>query len=161
MTKTKQILGLLFWLLVAFITAAVGAVASVQAADFYSSLSQPSWAPPAAVFSPVWTTLYTLMGIAAWGVWRVNGFWAARGALSLFIIQLGLNALWSWLFFVWKMGGVAFVEILILGAFILATVVAFWRIRIWSGILLIPYFAWVIFATVLSFTLWQLNPALL
>lgn len=160
-SKPQQILGLVIWLLISFIAAAIGAVASVQAADFYGSLQQPGWAAPAGVFSPVWTTLYTLMGIAAWGVWRVGGFQAARGALTLFLIQLGLNALWSWLFFVWNLGGPSFFEILILWVFIVATLVAFWRIRVWAGVLLIPYLLWVSFAAVLCFAVWRLNPGVL
>src|SRR5688572_24301865 len=106
----KQILGLLAWLAISFVAAGIGAAASIQAASFYAQLEQPQWAPPASVFSPVWTVLYALMGIAAWLVWRVGGLRAARGALTLFVVQLALNALWSWLFFGWKLGAVAFAD---------------------------------------------------
>src|SRR6476660_816358 len=101
---SKQTLGLAGWLLVSFAAAAIGAWASVNAPEFYRELDRPSWAPPASVFGPVWTVLYTLQGIAAWLVWRERGFREALIALGLFLFQLTLNALWSWLFFVWHRG---------------------------------------------------------
>src|SRR4051812_10810941 len=101
----SQSLGLLGWLLVAFAAAAVGAIASVDAASFYAQLSKPSWAPPAKLFGPVWSALYTLMGVAAWLVWRSAR--PAKLALALFIAQLLANALWSWLFFAWHKGALA------------------------------------------------------
>jgi len=154
----KQISGLAVWLIITFIAAAVGGVASVNAGAFYTQLVRPQWAPPSTVFGPVWTLLYILMGVAAWLVWRVNGFRAATGALSLFLIQLGLNALWSWLFFEWHRGALAFAEVLLLGIMIIATMIAFWRARPWAGVLLIPYLLWVSFASVLNYVVWQLNP---
>ena len=104
MTTRKQIAGLVTWLIVSFIAAAIGGAASVQAGPFYTQLVRPDWAPPPAIFGPVWTILYVRMGIAAWLVWRVGGFRAARSALTLFLVQLALNALWSWLFFAWQRG---------------------------------------------------------
>ena len=97
-------LGLVGWLVVSFVAAAIGAVASIQAQSFYSQLVQPSWAPPAWLFGPVWTALYICMAIAAWLVWRSGGIRGNRGALSLFVVQLALNALWTWLFFAWHRG---------------------------------------------------------
>lgn len=92
---SKQILGLVGWLVITFIAAAIGGAASINASSFYMQLVLPEWAPPPSLFGPVWTVLYTLMGFAAWLVWRVGGFRAARGALTLFLIQLALNALWN------------------------------------------------------------------
>ena len=157
----KQVVGLAGWLLVCFVAAAIGGAASVQAGPFYGQLVRPDWAPPGAVFGPVWTVLYVLMGIAAWMVWRVGGFRAARTALTLFLVQLALNALWSWLFFGWHRGALAFVDVLLLWALIVATVVAFWRIRPWAGALLVPYLLWVSFAAALNYSVWRLNPQLL
>jgi tryptophan-rich sensory protein len=157
-TKAKQIAGLIGWLAVSFIASAIGAVASLQASSFYNQLVRPEWAPPPSVFGPVWTVLYALMGIAAWLVWRVGGFRAARVALMLFLVQLVLNALWSWLFFAWHQGGLAFADILLLWSLILATLIAFWRIRPWAGALLAPYLLWVTFAAFLNYSVWQLNP---
>jgi tryptophan-rich sensory protein len=113
------------------------------------------------LFAPVWTALYLLMGVAAWLVWRARGFRQARAALSLFLIQLAANALWTWLFFVWRLGGLAFAEILVLWILILCTVVAFRRVRSLAAALLLPYLAWVTFASVLTYSVWQRNPGVL
>jgi len=157
----KNAFGLLGWLFATFAVAAIGGAASAHAGAFYQQLTQPGWAPPGWLFAPVWSALYLLMGIAAWLVWRERGFRGARTALSLFLLQLAANALWTWLFFAWQQGALAFGEILILWALILGTLVAFWRVRPLAGALLLPYLAWVTFASVLAFATWQLNPQLL
>jgi translocator protein len=154
-------LALAGWLLLTGAAGALGAIASVDARDFYATLDQPAWAPPAAVFGPVWTLLYVLMAISAWLVWRERGFARARGALGLFVVQLAANALWSWLFFAWHRGAWAFADILLLLALIAATLVAFARIRKAAALLLAPYLLWVSFATALNWSVWQLNPQLL
>jgi len=156
-----QAVGLLGWLALAFAAGGVGAIASVDAASFYSQLARPSWAPPASVFGPVWSGLYALMGIAAWVVWRERGAKQLGTGLALFVGQLGANALWSWLFFAWHRGALAFAEVLVLLALIAATIIAFWPIRRLAAILMFPYFAWVSFASVLTWSIWQSNPALL
>ncbi|QRP64109.1 tryptophan-rich sensory protein [Rhodanobacter sp. FDAARGOS 1247] len=161
MTHAKQFLGLVGWLLLSFAAAAIGAVASVQAADFYQQLAQPSWAPPSSVFGPVWSVLYALMGIAAWLAWREGGWRRQRGVLTLFVIQLALNALWSWLFFGWHRGALAFADIVLLWLLIVATVLGFWRVRALAGALLLPYLGWVGFASALNFAVWHLNPQML
>src|SRR5512143_2665664 len=115
----RQLLGFIGWLAVSFAAAAVGGFASVNAGDFYQQLRRPEWAPPSWLFAPAWTLLYLLMAIAAWLVWREHGFRETRITLSLFLIQLAANALWTWLFFVWHLGAMAFGEILILWALIL------------------------------------------
>lgn len=157
-TMKTQALGLLGWLAATFIAAAVGAAASAQAGPFYAQLARPGWAPPGWLFGPVWTALYVLMAIAAWLVWRVGGFRAARSALSLFVVQLAVNALWSWLFFGMHRGAQAFADIVLLWVLIVATLRAFWRIRPLGGALLVPYLLWVSFAAVLNHSIWQLNP---
>jgi tryptophan-rich sensory protein len=158
---SRQILGLAGWLAVAFAAAAVGAVASAQARTFYAQLMRPEWAPPGWVFGTVWTLLYAMMAVAAWMVWRERGFAGAGTALGLFLAQLVLNALWSWLFFAWRLGGWAFAEILVLWVAIAATTAAFWMVRPPAGALLLPYLAWVSFAAVLNWSIWQMNPGLL
>ena len=155
----SQVAGLLGWLLVVFVAAAVGAAASVDAPSFYAQLSKPAWAPPAGVFGPVWTVLYALMGLAAWLVWRSPG--PKRAALTLFGAQLAANALWSWLFFAWHRGALAAVEILVLLALIVAMIVAFWRISRLAALLMVPYLLWVSFASVLTWAVWRSNPTLL
>jgi tryptophan-rich sensory protein len=159
--KSKQIVGFIAWLAASFVAAAIGGAASIQAGPFYTQLIRPDWAPPPALFGPVWTILYALMGVAAWLVWRVGGYRAARVALTLFLVQLALNALWSWLFFGWHFGGLAFADIVILWALIIATLVAFWRLKPLAGVLLIPYLFWVSFAAALNYSVWQLNPQVL
>jgi len=158
-SRAAQAWGLLGWLLAAFAAGAVGAIASVDAASFYAQLQKPSWAPPAAVFGPVWSTLYVLMGIAAWLVWRTSR--PTGAALGVFAAQLVANALWSWLFFAWHRGALAAIEVLVLLALIVATVVAFWRCSRLAAALMIPYLLWVAFASALTWAVWRGNPALL
>jgi translocator protein len=161
LTMQKQLVGLAAWLVFSFVAAAIGGAASIEAGPFYIQLIRPEWAPPGSIFGPVWTVLYALMGIAAWLVWRIGGFRAARTALILFLVQLALNALWSWLFFGWHRGALAFADILLLWILIVATLTAFWRIRPLAGALLIPYLLWVSFAAALNHSVWQLNPQIL
>lgn len=157
----KQLLGLAGWLAASIVTGGIGAFASASAATFYRELSQPTWAPPAWLFGPVWSTLYVLMGIAAWLVWRRHGFGGARTALSLFIAQLCANALWTWIFFVWHQGAMALAEIVVLWLLIAGTLLTFWRLHRFAALMLVPYLAWVSFATALTASLWRLNPAAL
>jgi tryptophan-rich sensory protein len=156
-----QALGLTGWLLASFVTGGIGAIASASAATFYGELSQPPWAPPAWLFGPVWSMLYVLMGISAWLVWREHGFRGAPTALKLFAAQLFANALWTWIFFVWHNGALSLAEIVALWLLIASTIRAFWRLHRLAALLLVPYLAWVSFATALTASLWRLNPAAL
>lgn len=157
----EQAFGLAGWLVLTFIAAGVGGAASINAGPFYSQLERPAWAPPSSVFGPVWTLLYLLMAVAAWQVWRAAAVQKTRLALALFVVQLAFNALWSWLFFGWRLGGAAFVDVLVLWILVVATVVAFWRIRPLAGALLLPYLFWVTFAAALNYSVWRMNPAAL
>jgi tryptophan-rich sensory protein len=161
LTTSSQILGLFGWLVASFATGAIGGLASINAAGFYGQLVQPPWAPPAWLFGPVWSVLFVLMGIAAWLVWREHGFRNARPALTLFAAQLVVNALWTWLFFAWHQGAVAFAEITLLWLLIAATIAMFWRLHRSAALLLAPYLVWVSFAAALNLALWRLNPAIL
>ena len=160
-SNSRQVVGLVGWLATCFVASGIGAIASIRAVSFYGQLVQPSWAPPASVFGPVWTVLFALMGIAAWMVWRTGGFRANRSALTLFLLQLVVNALWSWLFFAWHRGALAFADIALLWLLSAATLVSFWRIGPLAGALLIPYLLWLTFAAALNFSMWQLNPLIL
>jgi benzodiazapine receptor len=157
----RSTLSLILWLLISYLAAFIGSIASINAADFYAELTQPTWAPPANVFGPVWSILYTLMGISAWLTWQKSGFHKAAPALILFLIQLVINSLWSLTFFHWQLGALAFLTICLLWGLILATIMAFWKHRPTAAALLIPYLLWVTFATALSFNLWQNNPGVL
>ena len=154
-----QLAGLIGWLAVAFVAGAAGGIASLDAPAFYAELDKPAWAPPAAVFGPVWTTLYVLIGVSAWLVWRERGDHGR--ALGWWFAQLVVNALWSWLFFAWMQGAWAFADVVLLWGLIVATIAAFWRIRPLAGALLLPYLAWVSFATALTWAVWRGNPGLL
>lgn len=154
-------LGLVLWIGLCATAGGLGAIASVEAPAFYAALVKPSWAPPPQVFGPVWTLLYLSMAVAAWLVWRERGWARARGALGLFVLQLALNALWSWLFFAWHRGALALADIVVLALLIVATLAAFARIRRLAAWLLVPYLAWVAFATALNYSVWRLNPQLL
>ncbi|HEY5636176.1 MAG TPA: TspO/MBR family protein [Burkholderiales bacterium] len=154
-------LGLAGWLALTFACAAIGAFASSQASTFYAQLARPGWGPPGWLFGPVWSVLYVLMALAAWRVWRRHGFGGAGAALGLFIVQLAANALWTWLFFVWHMGALAFAEIVVLWSLILATIIAFRKLDALAAALLVPYLLWVSFATALNFTIWRMNPGVL
>lgn len=156
--------GLLGWLALCFAAGGLGALASADSAPFYMALQRPAWAPPAWLFGPVWSVLYAAMAVAAWQVWRRCGGWRgpAAPALALFVVQLAANALWTWLFFAARQGGLAFAEIVVLALLVAATA---WRFRALgqraAALLLLPYLAWVLFAAALNLTLWRLNPAAL
>lgn len=122
--------------------------------SWYPALAKPAWAPPGWIFGPVWTLLYTAMGVAAWGVWRRRG---GSTPLVWWIIQLALNAAWTPIFFGLRETGWAFMEIVILWFAIFATLIAFAKVAPWTAWLLVPYLAWVTFAAALNFALWRLN----
>lgn len=151
-----QLLGLACWLALCFAAASLGAF--FPPGEWYGALKKPAWNPPGWVFGPVWSALYAMMGVAAWLVWRQGGWGGQRRPLLFFLAQLGLNALWTPLFFGLHRPGVAFVEIVLLWLAIAATLVAFLPVSRVAAWLLAPYLAWVGFATVLNFTLWRLNP---
>jgi benzodiazapine receptor len=149
-------IGLGFWLAVTFAAAGIGS--RFQPGEWYAGLVKPALTPPAWIFGPVWIILYALMGIAAWLVWRTHGLTGAVGPLGLFLGQLALNSLWSYLFFGLQRPDLAFLDIVALWLGILATLVAFWRVYSLAGLLLLPYLLWVSFATYLNFQFWRLNP---
>lgn len=156
LTRPRSLAGFIGWLLLCFGAATLGAFFSPG--EWYAALAKPSWNPPAWLFGPVWSALYTMMAVAAWLIWRRGGFAAQRRPLALFLTQLTLNAAWSPLFFGLKNPGLAFAEILLLWLAILATLISFLRLSKFAGWLLAPYLAWVSFAAVLNFTLWRMNP---
>jgi translocator protein len=161
--KGWQLLSLAAWLALTFAAAALGAMGSADAADFYAQLERPDWAPPAALFGPVWTVLYAMMATAAWLVWREPGLadLPHRSGFSFYLAQLVLNALWPWYFFQAHRGDLAMADILLLCVLVLMNALAFWRVRRLAGLLLLPYLAWVGFAAALTYALWQMNPELL
>ena len=134
-----------------------GAVTATSVTEWYPTLNKPSFNPPNWVFGPVWTTLYVMMAIAAWRVWRAADRDTARGALALFALQLAVNLGWSIAFFGLRSPGLAVAVILVLDVLVLATAFNFRRIDGLAAMLLVPYLAWIAFATVLNIAIWRLN----
>lgn len=152
----QNIIALFVFVVLCFGAAAFGA--QFTPGPWYEGLNKPSWNPPNWIFGPVWTVLYLLMAVSGWLIWRQRESHAVGAALAVFVLQLLLNAAWSWIFFGLHRPGLALVEIVALGLTILATVLLFWRIQPLAGALLLPYLAWVSFATVLNGAIWRLNP---
>jgi benzodiazapine receptor len=159
--QARSLVSLAGWLGLCFVAGAIGAIGSRDAPIFYAQLIRPSWAPPAGLFGPAWSVLYTAMAVAAWLVWRCPPSRERRVALTLFTVQLAANVLWSWLFFAWRLGAWSFIEVVTFWALIAATLVAFWRLRPLAGALFVPYLAWVTFASALNYWVWRANPDLL
>ena len=135
-----------------------GIFTSSSVSTWYRALARPSFTPPGWIFGPVWTALYVLMAVAAWLVWRAAGTARrARGPLALFGAQLALNLGWSAVFFGLRRPDLAALEIVVLWAAILATLLAFGRRSRLAAALLAPYLAWVTFAAALNLAIWRLN----
>lgn len=153
-----KIIALISSILIAQLAGLIGSVSTASNVNsWYLTLTKPSWNPPNWLFGPVWITLYTMMGIAAYLVWQQKDASGAKLALWFYAIQLVLNSLWSILFFGLKNPGIAFFEIIILLGFIILTAFFFWKINPWAGALLLPYVAWVSFAAVLNYSIIKLN----
>lgn len=149
----RSLLGLVRWL-VLVAAALIGGLSSPGA--WYTELRKPPGTPPNWVFGPVWTTLYLLMAVAAWLVWKSSPEPPLR-PLGLFVLQLILNAAWSWLFFVLKSPGLAFGDIVLLWLAIFFCIVAFIPISKPAAWLLAPYLGWVSYAAYLNLAIWILN----
>ncbi|MFC7479298.1 TspO/MBR family protein [Luedemannella flava] len=140
--------------LAAFATAAVGGFGVRDAAGEYAGLARPAWAPPSWLFGPVWTVLYVMIAVAGWLAWRRVGW---TWPLVPYAVQLVLNAAWTPIFFGLGAYGLATADIVALWFAIGVTVVAFWRVRRAAAWLLVPYWAWVSYATALTVAIWRLN----
>ena len=154
-TTGLKLLALGGWVLLCFAASAMGAL--FMPGEWYASLKKPSWNPPGWIFGPVWTALYTMMAVAAWRVWQRGGFRSQRRPLSLFLVQLAFNALWTPLFFGLHRPDLAFVGIVLLWLAIAGTITAFWPVSRLAAWLLAPYRLWVTVAAALNFVLWRVN----
>jgi benzodiazapine receptor len=143
------------------LTAGLGLLGGIftfsEIANWYAGLHKPSFNPPNWLFGPVWTVLYILMGISVWIVWKQPASPGKKSALAVFITQFVLNFCWSLIFFKLHQTGWAFVEICILWVFILFTIIQFGKFSAWAAGLLVPYLAWVSFASLLTLMIWRLN----
>lgn len=155
----KNILQLLIAIAICEAAGIIGSVFTVQAIpDWYNTLAKPALNPPSWVFGPVWTTLYALMGIAVFLIWKHTlKDRAVRTALLVFLIQLALNTTWSIVFFGLQNPALAFLNIVAMWVAIVWTMVLFYRISKPAMWLLVPYILWVSFAAYLNFAIWMLN----
>jgi len=152
----------LIFILFIFITQLPGAVGSFftspGSSEWYAELVKPALSPPNWVFAPVWLTLYVLMGIACFLVWRKG--WPtqkAKWALGIFIVHLFFNGIWSIFYFGFQNIGLALMDIIVLAIFILISIILFARVSKMAALLLVPYLLWVFFATYLNAMLFILN----
>ncbi len=151
-------ISLIGWLGLCFAVAGIGGRwTAAEIPDWYRTLARPGFAPPNWVFGPVWSALYLLMAIAAWLAGQSVASPLRTWALALFVVQLGLNLAWSWIFFRHHAVGAAVVEIVLLWVAIGATTAVFGRVAPVAGWLMAPYWAWVSFAAVLNAAIWRLN----
>ena len=158
--KLKDVSKLLISIVVCQCAGLIGSLFTVTAiSTWYSTLEKPSFTPPNWLFAPAWITLYLLMGISAFSIWR-RGLESRRIqiALSIFLIQLTLNALWSVVFFGLQSPFYGVIVIVALWIAILFTILHFFKISTAAGALLLPYILWVSFATALNVSIWVLNP---
>lgn len=148
----------LLWIGICLLAGAMGSAWTASSVgSWYPTLNKPPFNPPNGVFAPVWTTLYVMMGMAAWFVWNQRREQAINAAMIFFFVQLALNVAWSGIFFGLRSPGWAFVEIIVLWLMILATAFAFRRISSMAFVLMLPYLAWVSFAVILNAVIWRLN----
>ncbi len=154
--SSRQRAALLVSLVLVVIVAALGGIASADAAADYGKLAQPGWAPPSYLFGPVWSVLYLLMAVAAWLVWRADPRWS-NPAIIAYGIQLALNLIWSPLFFGLGWRGLALLDILVLDVAVAITITLFWKVHRVAAAMMTPYLGWVLFATALNYSVWTLN----
>lgn len=154
--NSQHLAAFLISLVLVIIVAALGGLASADAAADYGRLAQPSWAPPSYLFGPVWSALYLLMAVAAWLVWRADPRWT-NPAIIAYGVQLLLNLLWSPLFFGLGWRGLALVDIALLDVAAAVTIAAFWKVQRGAAWMMLPYFGWILFATALNYSVWSLN----
>ena len=153
--RRRDALGLALFLGLAFGVMVLGGQAAGRGmVDWYPRLDRPSFTPPGWVFGPVWALLYPVMAIAGWRVWREPG---SRGAVLLFLLQLAINAAWPWLFFVRRRIDLALLACALLLVVLVAATVSFWRVHRGAALLMLPYLAWIAYATLLTHAVWRLN----
>jgi benzodiazapine receptor len=156
--RPKDYIKLMVSLILCQLAGFLGSLFTIPAIPtWYTTLNKPSFAPPNWIFSPVWISLYILMGISLFMVWRNLDHPKVKTAFIFFFTQLILNTLWSMAFFGLRSPFLGFMDIILLWIAILFTIQNFLKISKTAGLLLIPYFLWVSFAALLNFNLWILN----
>ena len=156
--KINDILKLVVSVILCQVAGFLGSLFTTPAiATWYATLKKPFFNPPNWIFSPVWISLFILMGVSLYLVWRRSDHPKFKIAFIFFFAQLFLNILWSIAFFGLRSPLLGLVDIILLWIAILFTVLNFFKVSKWAGVLLIPYLLWVSFATLLNFSLWALN----
>lgn len=156
--RSNRYLALLGFLAAAFIAGGIGSAATFEnVRTWYPALNKPSWTPPNWLFGPVWSCLYVAMAVAAWRVWRRREEASAQTDLALYAGQIGLNLLWSILFFGLRNPGLGLIDITLLWTLLFTMQVRFFRADLVAGWLWLPYLLWVSFATALNAAIWWLN----
>jgi len=153
-TPTRTWLTLLPFLAAVTVVATLGGLATGNAGETYRGYDLPAFAPPSWLFGPVWTVLYAMIAVAGWLVWRAVGW---RRELNLWAVQLLLNLAWTPLFFGADLLGWALLEIGLLWVAVIATIALFWRVSRPAAWLLVPYLAWVSYASALNAGIWLMN----
>lgn len=153
----KDLVSLIVFLAICLgIAAVAGFVTAANIPTWYESLAKPSFTPPDGVFGPVWTILYVLIALSGWMVWRKIGF-SPDQPLVIYGLQLALNFAWSFIFFGAHLIGLAVIDVLLLWFATVWNIATFWRVDRVAAALLVPYLAWVSFASALNIAVWQLN----
>lgn len=156
--KSTSLLKLLISIILPLSVGAIAGMVTAQSIpEWYAGLNRPSFNPPNWIFAPVWTTLYVLMGISLFLIWRQDVSKERNIAILVFLLQLLLNFAWSFLFFYFKMMGLALIEIILLWMNIVVMLVVFYNIKPMASYINIPYLLWVTFATVLNADYYFLN----
>jgi len=154
-SRRRDVLGLVAFVVLCFGTAALGRSATARSVlDWYVDLRKPPWTPPSWIFGPVWTLLYGMMAVAGWLAWRDE---RTKTTTLVFLLQLFLNGAWAWVFFGARRPDLGFACIVLLWLAIVATIAAFWKISRMAVILFVPYLAWVTFAALLNLAVVRLN----
>ncbi len=158
--KATAIISLLVFFILCFAAAGIGSWFTAQSVNsWYTGITKPSWTPPNWLFGPVWTTLYVLMAISGWLIWRLRGEFDVRLILTIFIIQLILNVAWSGIFFGAQKIGLGAIEVVILWLTILAYIILSWPLSRVASLLFAPYLLWVGYASALNISIYFLNKA--
>lgn len=153
--RSKDLLGLAFWVALTFSVAALAS--QFEPGEWYTNIAKPTWTPPGWVFGPVWSILYLSMGVSAWLIWRQRHKTKVYRPLAFYIAQLAINGIWSWLFFGRQWIGLALIDLVALVILVAITVVMFLRVHRTAGLLLLPYLLWISFASALNFQIWRMN----
>lgn len=158
MKRKKLWISFAIFILICLIVQIVGSLWTKETVStWYPTLIKPSWTPPDWVFGPVWFSLYIMIAISGWLIYRTRDSHRRTTALIFYGCQLSLNFIWSFLFFSLQSPLLGGIDIILLLLFIIFTIANAWSVNRWASLLLIPYLVWVTYATTLNIGIWLLN----